>query len=47
MLRIIEKSLQNRALIERVDSMKGDVENTLADISLATAELGYQPELSF
>lgn len=47
MLRIIEKSLQKKALIERVDFMKGDVENTLADISLAIAELGYRPEVIF
>lgn len=42
----IEKAVGKRAIIERLPPQPGDVERTYADISLAKAELGYQPRTS-
>lgn len=39
----IEKAVGKKAIIERLPPQPGDVERTYADISLARAELGYQP----
>lgn len=47
MLKTIELSLGKKAEVEYVEYMQGDVANTFADISLAKAELGYDPQRSF
>lgn len=39
----IEKAVGKNAIVERLPVQPGDVERTFADISLARAELGYQP----
>ncbi len=47
MLQTIEEILGKKADVEYVDFMKGDVDSTYADISLANADLGYRPQRSF
>lgn len=47
MLKTIELSLMKKAEVEYVEYMQGDVANTFADICLAKAELGYNPQRSF
>lgn len=42
----IEKAVGKKAIIQRLPPQPGDVERTYADISLAKAELGYQPKTS-
>ncbi|MBU0640726.1 MAG: GDP-mannose 4,6-dehydratase [Planctomycetes bacterium] len=40
----LERALGKRALLERLPPQAGDVERTYADVSLARAELGYEPQ---
>nr|MDK2851502.1 UDP-glucuronate 4-epimerase [Candidatus Cloacimonadota bacterium] len=47
MVQTIEEILGKKARVEHVNFMKGDVNSTYADISLATEELGFSPQRSF
>jgi UDP-glucuronate 4-epimerase len=47
MLQTIEEVIGKKAIVEYVSHMKGDVDSTYADISLASKELGYSPQRSF
>lgn len=47
MLSTIESVLGKKAIVEKVPFMKGDVDSTYADITLAQKELNYSPKASF
>jgi len=41
----IERALGRKAIINRLPLQPGDVERTFADVTLARAELGYEPSM--
>ncbi|HOW71768.1 MAG TPA: GDP-mannose 4,6-dehydratase [Phycisphaerae bacterium] len=44
LIRVLEAALGKKALINRLPTQPGDVERTFADVSLARAELGFEPK---
>ncbi|NJK90131.1 MAG: NAD-dependent epimerase/dehydratase family protein [Myxococcales bacterium] len=46
LIELLERALKRRAIIDRRDEQPGDVPRTYADISRATTELGYRPEVN-